>query len=131
MRCTDDATECNAVMPQLRLFEAQSGVTVRMYVDKFSWKFSYSCIHCLLACDRERDGLRESRQIVEGESERSNKGSEETRVEGVANAGVTCSHRGVRKNNKVGRQRSAVQCYARFAVDVTTCSGAAAATVDL
>lgn len=131
MRCADDATECNAVMPRPRLFEAQSGVTVRMYVDKFSWKFSYSCIHCLLACDRERDGLRESRQIAEGGSERSNKGSEETMAGGgVANVGVACSHRGVRKNNKAGRQRSAVQCYAGFAVDVTTCSGAAT-TVDL
>lgn len=131
----DDAAECNTVMPLLCLLEIERGVTGCTYASKFSWKFSYSCIHCLLACGHASEMVRGNRKQIEAAREREK--AKEREREKVREEAMNMELRyregeeWIRKNNKAGRQRSAVQQrYARLIADVTTCSETAG-TVDL
>lgn len=95
-------------MPLLCLLEIERRVTGCTYASKFSWKFSYSCIHCLLACGRASEVVRGNRKQIEAGRERErerereeekNREREREKVrEEAMNDGVACSYQGVGGN---------------------------------
>lgn len=81
-----------------------------VYASKFSWKFSYSCIHCLLACGRASETVRGNRRRIrtarekrkkrKRESERESSGGGDERWGRVIWGGG--GEERIRKNNKAG-----------------------------